>query len=208
MPSPIERIAAAAIVCFRTSGINGTTMEDVARIAHVARPNIYRYAANLDDLVRLVVLERAHGIEAELSPKAGPWHEALADLFVQQVLRALDDEIFMIIVEQAAPLAARLLVDDPAVGSCLNGVLRPLIERGRAQNQLREDLSDDEILHWLHYQSWCLAREPRLVAAIDIEGFARKLVVGGLLAGDTASSGQGDHERGVFIRRAEARAAA
>src|SRR5690606_7192967 len=131
---------------------------------------------------RLVVLERADHILHELKPIDGPWYEALIDLFVQQVLTSIDDEIFMLIVEQASPVAAKLLAGDNAVSTALNAVIAPIIAKGREAGEIRKGLTDEEILYWIHYQTWSLCRDPRLHKSVEIEGLARKFVVGGLLA--------------------------
>lgn len=182
MSTPIERITKAAIRSFREKGITGTKIADVARLAKVSRPNIYRYVNDMDELVRLVVLERADHILHELKVHNGPWYESLIDLFVQQVTTALGDEVFMLIVEQAGPIAAKLIADDNAVRTSLNEVIAPLIAKGRAAGEIREGLTDEEILYWLHYQTWCLSRDPRVHKAVEIQGLARKFVVGGLLS--------------------------
>ena len=182
MPSPIERITNAAIKSFRDQGIENSRMEDIARLAKVSRPNIYRYVNNREDLVKLVVLHRAKHILTELKVEDGPWDEALIGLFVQQVTLALKDEIFMIVVEQAGAVAAKLLVDDDAVQTSLNKVISPVIARGRAAGEIREGLTDAEILYWLHYQTWSLTRDPRIHKIMEIKSLARKFVVGGLIA--------------------------
>jgi hypothetical protein len=95
---------------------------------------------------------------------------------------AIKDEIFMLVVEQAGPVAAKLLADDNAVRTSLNQVIAPILAKGRAAGEIREGLSDEEILYWLHYQTWALVRDSRTHKAVGIEGLARKFVVGGLLA--------------------------
>lgn len=182
MPKPIDRITAAAIKVFREQGIENARLEDIAKLAKVSRPNLYRYVNNREDLVRLVILHRAQYLLNELKVQSGPWHEALTELFVKQVTIALRDEIFMQVVEQAGPVAAKLLVGDNAVRTSLNAVISPLLAKGRAAGEIREDLSDDEILYWLHYQTWSLTRDPRLHKVFEIRSVARKFIVGGLLA--------------------------
>lgn len=182
LSTPLARITKAAIKSFREKGIEGTKIVDVARLAQVSRPNIYRYVQNMEELVRLVVLERADYILHELKVHDGPWYESLIDLFVQQVNTALKDEVYMLIVEQAGPVTAKLIADDNAVQTSLNKVIAPIIAKGRAAGEIREGLSDEEILYWLHYQTWCLSRDPRIHKTVEIEGLARKFVVGGLLA--------------------------
>lgn len=182
MATPIEQITLAAIRCFKVLGIEKTTMEDVAKRAKISRPNLYRYISNRDDLVRLVVLHRAQSMRAEFHPHEGPWEEALLDIFVQYVKNALHDEIFRIIVEQAAPITSRLLIDDAAVGGALNDLLVPIIAKARQSGRLRTDISDEEIIRWIHYQVYCLSRDQKLVEAFDLEELGRKFVVGALLA--------------------------
>jgi|GEM_PF-2891362 len=163
-------------------------MEDIARLAKVSRPNIYRYVSDRDALVRLVVLHRARYILHELKVKNGPWDEALIDLFVKQVKLSIHDEIFALVVEQAGSVAAKLLVDDDAVQTSLNKVIAPILAKGRAAGEIREGLTDEEIMYWLHYQTYSLARDPRLHNVIEIKGLARKFVVGGLIVKPSVKS--------------------
>lgn len=165
-------------------------MEDVARRARISRPNLYRYVSSREDLVRLVVLHRAKHLTGEFKPRQGAWDEILIDLFVQNVRNAIHDEIFMIIVEQAAPIASELLINDPGVGGALNNMLIPAVEGARQAGLLRDDLSDEQIIHWIHYQVWCLSRDPRMVSSVDVERLGRQFVIGGLLARPAAVSGR------------------
>lgn len=191
MATPLEQITNAAIRCYKVLGIEKTTMEDVAKRAKISRPNLYRYISNREDLIRLVVLHRAKSMGDEFRPHDGPWEEALLDLFVQYVKNALHDEIFMHIVEQAAPVTSRLLIDDPGVGGALNGVLLPILKNARKSGRMRTDISDEEIIRWMHYQVYCLSRDPRLVESTDIETLGRKFVVGALIARHS-TDGQAD----------------
>jgi AcrR family transcriptional regulator len=192
---PIDRITQAAIKVVREKGIEGTRMEDVALRAKVSRPNLYRYVQDRDDLVRLVVLHRAKFILHELKVPDGPWDEALVELFVKQVRLAARDEIFGLVVDQASPVAAKLLAHDDAVRTSLNHVISPILARGRAAGEIRDDLTDEEILYWLHYQTWCLARDPTAHRVIEIRTLARKFVVGGIRAPEARATTHADTKR-------------
>lgn len=181
MSRPLDRITTAAIKIFREQGVENARMEDIAQSANISRPNLYRYVNNKDDVVKLVVMHRARFILHELKAKDGPWQEALIDLFVKQVTLALKDQIFRLVVEQAGSAVAKLFVDEEAVQTSLNQVISPLLAKGRAAGEIRDGISDDEILYWLHYQTWSLTRDPNLHNAMEIRSLARKFVVGGLL---------------------------
>ena len=143
----------------------------------------------MEDLIRLVILHRAARIRDELKVSSAiSWHEALIDLFEQQVQTARNDEIFMLVVDQAGPVAADLLAEDNAVRTSLNQVIAPIIAKGRSKGEIREGLTDEQILYWLHYQTWSLSRDPRLHNAQQIRDLARRFVVGGLVA--PASAGK------------------
>jgi AcrR family transcriptional regulator len=191
LSSPGNRITAAAIKIFRDRGIQEARMEDIAQEACLSRPNLYRYVKSRDDVVKLVVLHRARYILQELTVPDGPWHEALIEVFVKQVDLALRDEIFLLVVEQAGAVAAKLLADDDAVQTSLNQVISPILAKGRAAGEIRDGLSDEEILYWLHYQTWCLTRDPRLRDAMQVHHLARKFVIGGLLKPGIVLSGGG-----------------
>ena len=48
----------AAEACFESSGIGGTTMDDIAKRARVSRATVYRYFAGRDAVVSGVILRR------------------------------------------------------------------------------------------------------------------------------------------------------
>lgn len=181
MSRPIERITQAAIQIFREQGVNAARLEDIARAAKLSRPNLYRYIHDRDDLIRLVILQRANFFRHELRIGSNDWADALTELIIKVVRLCAEDEIFMLMINEAEPSLAKLFNDDDTIRTALNKVILPLLVKGRAAGQIRDDLNDDEILLWLHYQTWSLARDPKIQKALDVKTIAKKFVVGGLM---------------------------
>lgn len=188
MSRPLERITQAAIHVFREQGVNDARMEDIARIAKLSRPNLYRYIQDRDDLIRLVILQRASAFRHELRILPGNWMDALVDLFTRVVRLSAEDEIFMLMIHEAEPAVAKLFNDDDRIRTSLNKVIEPLLARGRAAGEIRDDLSDEDILLWLHYQNWSLTRDPKIQKTIDVKAITRKFVIGGIVKSDAVIS--------------------
>ncbi|MCE5288741.1 MAG: TetR/AcrR family transcriptional regulator, partial [Nocardiaceae bacterium] len=87
-----ERILHAAVECFAQKGIGKTSMEDVARVAKLARSGVYRYFGTKGELIDAALLRELgrylQGLD-ELSRDGGDVAEMAADglVFTIQFIR-------------------------------------------------------------------------------------------------------------------------
>jgi AcrR family transcriptional regulator len=65
MTTGAARILDAAYACFARNGLRRTTIDDIAREAGVSRPTVYRYVANKDEALQLLVDRALRGAMAE-----------------------------------------------------------------------------------------------------------------------------------------------
>src|SRR5688500_19631123 len=57
-----EHFLTAAEACFDRYGVSKTTMDDIAKMAGVSRPTVYRHFDDRDTLILAVVMRRAYAL--------------------------------------------------------------------------------------------------------------------------------------------------
>src|SRR5579864_6074293 len=99
----------AASELFAEQGINGTTVDDIARMADVARQTVFNYFAYKEALVLELVADKITGVAAHahaLLETGTPALEVLESVGTRVLELALDD------AEQSAVVARELLHPD------------------------------------------------------------------------------------------------
>lgn len=81
----LNRILDAALRCYERTGINKTTLDEVAKEAEVGRTTLYRYISNHDDLLNKVLTRDADEQREEMRV-ALRYHANLADAVVDGIL--------------------------------------------------------------------------------------------------------------------------
>jgi AcrR family transcriptional regulator len=150
---PLAQVVAAARECFARLGVHRTRMDDVAAAAGTARTSLYRRVSSRDELVELALLERCREFSDELRADTDLEADDLRKEFVDLVIRSIaigrGDEEFSYLVE-ALPRRLGSFLTGP--GSPMHQIVfdtfAPLIVRGRERGQIREDVSDHDIVEW------------------------------------------------------------
>jgi AcrR family transcriptional regulator len=163
--------------CFNRQGIANTTMEDIAAEAGIARPNLYRYVRTREDLIRIVVLERSRHFIRRKYAAGNNWHETLAHFIAHIVTSSRNDRIISLVHEQASFDASSLVESDYAMNHALYAIVAPLLRQGREAGELRQDLSEDEILKWLNFQAMSFVRARVFMDAEELSRTIETLVV-------------------------------
>lgn len=122
-----EAAVAAAIWLLLNEGYAATTMEAVARRAGLAKKTLYRFAANREDLVGLVVRNWTDGFRPVLSADARSSADVAPAL--ARILRVIAARVLS---AEAVGLFRLLTTDFPAKPDLLEIYQRNGIERGRA----------------------------------------------------------------------------
>ncbi len=147
-----ERVILAAAACFRRWGVAGTTMDAIADEAGIARPNLYRYFPNKDELILQVIVREFRATHAERSRRlavAGPVGPLLCQALVMGFEIAREDELVSFNMSRdVVDLTAKLLSSHDAVGEVEAEYWGPLLAHGRSRGEIREELSDAEIIRW------------------------------------------------------------
>lgn len=151
-------ILEAARGIFLASGIEGARMDDVAKRASIARPNLYRYFSSKDELVRLLVIDEVSATNRQRLEKmviSGPVGEILVESLVAGAARVQGDTLLAIaFTEGMSGVIADLISHDEDLLAAELDYWRPILAHGRARAEIADDLSDARIVRWFmtnHY---------------------------------------------------------
>lgn len=182
-----ERILDAAFGCFERFGIGKTTMEDVARAAHISRQSVYRHFAGKDDLLDALCCREGVRINQTVRGRITK---------AMDFAGVLGEALFVIIVEGNRNPLLRQVVDIPALQAMVTNpgsrayqlnvdYWRELMQRARAAGELADDIALDEIVAWLLMMQSVLQRQ-LAEGAIDeaaLRRFINRFTVAPLLRG-------------------------
>ena len=176
-------IVEAAYVCFLRWGVAKTHMDDIAKAVGIARPNLYRYFPSKEALVLAVTArnsQRIHASRRDQLPIDGPVAELLERSLTMAVEEMLADPFagdLMTSPDQGLMAAAMEHTDDRLA------YWQPIFDHGRERGELRSDLSDEDLLHWLTTMQLHFMTNPQMYPTIDeITRDVRRFVVPAMLA--------------------------
>lgn len=143
----------AAEACFERYGINKTTMEDIAKMAGVSRPTVYRHFADRDSLILAVVMRRA----GSLIGKAQAFirrHERFEDQLVEGLLFLVktgrkDPFVRILVSPEHLDMAQQVLGATDAVVDLTQAMWEPILAEAAARGELNPELDFREIARWL-----------------------------------------------------------
>ena len=179
-----RRIVEAARYCFRTHGVERTRMDDVARVVGIARPNLYRYVSSKDALVALVVIaetKKTDEMRRRLLPVEGPVSHLIVESLALGVELAREDDVLLALSTGNHPVAASLIgiqgTDLPRASYWF-----PIFDHGRSRNELRDDLTNDEIRRWIGLMTMLFIQRDDMFPDTDsVRHHAERFVVPALL---------------------------
>lgn len=157
-------ILTAARELFRTKGVRGVTMTDVARNAGCSRQMVYKVFFDRRELVLAAVIERIVEIADAATPSSEPttrsFTEAFVDLSVQIIETLRSDPELSELFGEGSPVSAPEALWAPELTDRALRFWQPWLDFGREQNLLRDDLSNSDLADWLHtvYASIILRR--------------------------------------------------
>jgi AcrR family transcriptional regulator len=145
---------AAARRCFGRFGVDKTTMEDIAKEAGMARSRLYKAIATRQDVIEGAVLERLKEIAAEIKPLLSR-SPTLADALVIGSLAttraARGDPELTHLIETADTIRLHTLLTgrDPLSQNGLLEIWQEVFDRARARGELRDDVTESEMIEWI-----------------------------------------------------------
>ncbi len=156
-PSPDEggdteaKIVDAAIRCFQRYGPQRTSMNDIAEEAGISRRTLYRIfddrSALIEELLHRRLAEIGRRVEDQLRTY-DDIGEALVEGSLFSVGVAEADELFSQVVshEHNRSVERFLLRGNAALNAALVQAWSPVLERGRAADLIRSELSDERVV--------------------------------------------------------------
>lgn len=148
-----DRIIDATVKCFERFGIGKTSMEDIAKLAKLSRPTIYRYFPSRHHLaVEVLVREvRDHtAIVAPLLDETPYPPRALVEGILLAVSTAREHPYTGILVSDAgSELLSRVGGSDRAMLKAMAEMWLPAIQRWRKGGWLRTGINLDDLLLWI-----------------------------------------------------------
>ncbi|HTK61166.1 MAG TPA: TetR/AcrR family transcriptional regulator [Pseudonocardia sp.] len=148
------RVLAAARECFLRYGVRKTSMADIADAAGLARQSVYRYAASKSALVDAAVLARLTDMGEllrDILERTTGFEEAAVEGSAAVVTAARTDPELTTLLEVAQGRhLTELTASSSAVMHHLVAELwKPLFDRGRAEDVLRTDVDEDQMVEWI-----------------------------------------------------------
>lgn len=157
---PRRRIIEAAAIEFRLNGLDDTTMADIAARAGIRRSNLYRYVESKHELLGQVLRQQVLAVHAErrvTEPFRGPVGPLIVAALEHEHDLARDDELLQLARSaEIEPHTAHLLRTDDALFRATSDFWQPLLGYGRSRDEIRDDISDDEIIRWFFLVQYML----------------------------------------------------
>lgn len=172
-----DHFIAAAEACFERYGVVKTTMEDIAKMAGVSRPTVYRHFADRDTLILAVVMRRARTLIARAQAFIRR-QERFEDQLVEGLLYLVktgrqDPFIRLLVSPEHLDLAQQILGATDAVVDLTLETWGPILAEAAGRGELNPDLDRRDIARWLTHVELILVG--RLDLADDDEELRRML---------------------------------
>ena len=148
-----ERLMDAAEACVDKYGIAKTTMDDIAKMAGVSRPTVYRHFDDRDTLILAVVMRRSRQL-IDRAQKFLRKHPTFEDQLVEGLLFMVDkgrkDPFVRLLVSPAhMDLANRILGGSTAAVDIAYEMWEPILSEARDRGELRPDLDFRAAAAWI-----------------------------------------------------------
>lgn len=152
-PDVVERVLAAADGCFQRFGIAKTTMEDVARAAHISRATLYRYFADRESLLTESVRRRAR-LNAKTARAYFSRRAAIEDKIIDGIVRNVrqgkrDPLVRLLVSPEEMALAAKLLERSGLASELTRELWQPVLREAQASGEIAADIDVAELCEWI-----------------------------------------------------------
>lgn len=158
----------AALACFRRWGVAGTTMDAIADEAGIARPNLYRYFPNKEELILQVILREFRATHAERSRRleiSGPVGPLLCEALLLGFEIAREDELVSFNMgPDVVELTAKLLSSHEAVFEVEAEYWAPLLAHGRERTEIKDSMTDRDVIRWFLANQFMFFAHPEFFA--------------------------------------------
>ena len=150
-----EFLMDAAERCFEQYGIGKTTMDDIAKMAGVSRPTVYRHFDDRDTLILAVVMRRSRQLIERAQKyirKYASFEEQLVEGLMFMVDKGRKDPFVGLLVTPAhMDLVNQILVGSTAAVDLAYEMWEPILIEARERGELNSDLDFRAIATWITY---------------------------------------------------------
>lgn len=165
-PEPAEAILEAAARCFARWGVPRTRVEDIAKEAGFARPNVYRYYPGKDAIVLAVVVAQIrhhHRRLAERLPLEGPVAEIVVPALVSGIIESGKDFYATGLVRpESANATAGHLATAPEVQAAVAEYWEPVLRYAGDRGELRPEVEVADAVRWITFVQFGYLALPEL----------------------------------------------
>lgn len=148
-----DYLVRAAEICFDQHGVGKTTMEDVAAMANVSRPTLYRYFKNRDELLLAVLLRALRNFNAEakeLIRRESTFAGAVVKAMTLCVHTGVTDpHVRLLLGPESYGLSSMLVGASPDFYKVAAEVWEPLLRQAVEAGEARSDLDVTAACRWL-----------------------------------------------------------
>lgn len=147
-------ILEAGARCFDRFGVGKTTMSDIADEARISRQALYRMYPDRQAVVDAILIMRVEELVAEVLQRALAT-SSFADALVEGTLGTVEfvrktPDLQQALTGTALDHASRTLARAEQPGLELARLVwQPIIDRGRENGEVRDDLVDEDFVEWI-----------------------------------------------------------
>ena len=176
----------AAEACFDRYGIAKTTMDDIAQMAGVSRPTVYRHFDDREALILEVILRRAKALVAR-AQKQILKQKTFEDRVVEGLMMLInvgrkDPFVQLLVNPDQMGLAHQMFGASSAAVDLTFEMWEPILAEARDNGDLRPDVDLREVAEWFTYVELVLVGRVDLAADVTKEReMVRKFVLPALL---------------------------
>jgi len=150
-----DRLMEAAEACFDKYGVAKTTMDDIAKVAGVSRPTVYRHFDDRDSLILAVVMRRSRQL-IDRAQKFIRKHDSFEDQLVEGLIFLVDKGrkdpfVSLLVSPESMDLANQILGASTAAVDLAYEMWEPILTEAQERGELRADLDFREIATWITY---------------------------------------------------------
>lgn len=149
-----KKICEAAIRCFEKYGPKRTYMADIAKEAGISRKTLYRLFDDRSSLIEFILYERmqvmAQTVHEKISSLNG-FEELMIEGSIASVASGKNDKLFNTIITSDTNHRVEqfLFRGNAQIAADMMKVWQPVIELGRKEGRVRQDLEDELIVEMI-----------------------------------------------------------
>lgn len=150
----VDLILRCALDCYRRYGVEKTRMEDIARLAGISRPLLYKLFRDrqaLNDSAINCELKRLCLRQKKYMQRYSSFREILIEGLIAGIELARADNVLIdLLVHGSAEHLPTLLLDrsQPAHKQTLD-LWKPFFDKARENGELARSINDDDLMEWI-----------------------------------------------------------